>query len=109
MGSETPSDWDELSSEQQSALLELADARIDGSMSRRQALKAGGVGALSLLGISGGASASTTGTEATNTTPFNDGDGSIGTDSNRIDAYLDAADANSLSTERANLKTVREI
>lgn len=96
---------EELGEDKQEALVELAQARVDGSMSRRQLLRAGGVSALGLLGLSGSASASRTSSAANTATPFDDGDGSIGTADNRIDAYLDAADANSLSAGNSRIKT----
>lgn len=98
MADNPPDGWGDLSEDEQAALQDLAQARVDGSMSRRQALKAGGLGIAGLLGVSGGASADTT---STSTDPFGDGDGTVGTSSNPVDVYADGVDATAVQAVSA--------
>lgn len=80
----------DLSAAEQRALVELAQARVDGRVNRRDVLAGGAgmaVGAAGLASLTGGGSAQPTGDE-----------GSVGTQSNRVEAWISEADANSIDT-----------
>lgn len=82
----------DLSVEEQRALVELAQARVDGRVNRRDVLAGGAgaaLGAAGLAGLVGGAQADAS---------TSDGDGNVGTPSNRVDVFSDGIDTVSIDT-----------
>lgn len=90
-----------LSEDEQQALAELAQARVESSITTRDFLKAAGVigtgavlggGAIELATQDAAADASTT-----------DDDGDVGQPGDRVDVYADGVDANSVDTDDASI------
>lgn len=88
---------DDLSSEEQQALKQLAEKRADESVGRRDALKAGG--ALGLGALLGGGGAATAIDSADAQASSSDGDGDLGTSQDPVDVFADGVTANSVSTD----------
>ena len=90
----------ELDDDELDALIEIAEARASGAITRRGLLKAaGGIGAAGLVGgaVSGSAAADAS---------TSDSDGNIGRPSDRIDVFADGVDATSVSTNEAEIKSI---
>lgn len=94
--SDIPEEFTDLSKDQREALAELAKQHAKpGSVSRRDALKAGsGLGLGALLG---GGSVMTAMDQARADASSSDSDGDIGTPSDRNDVFADGVDANSVN------------
>ncbi|QIO22411.1 twin-arginine translocation signal domain-containing protein [Haloarcula sp. JP-L23] len=83
----------DLSNEELEALAELAQARVERRVSRRDVLK--GAGALGVGGLLGGGATSAASADASDTDSVPD----VGTPSNPVDVFGDGISANSVSTE----------
>ena len=75
------------------ALIEIAQARASGALSRRDLLKAGGT--LGALGLVGGSAVGSSAADASTS----DSDSNAGRPSDRVDVFADGVDANSVSTD----------
>jgi len=83
---------EQLNDDELDALVDIAQARASGAVSRRDLLKTGG--ALAALGLGGGAAVGSASADASTS----DDDGNVGRPSDRYDGFFDGVDANSVST-----------
>jgi len=90
---------EQLDDDELDALVDIAQARASGAVSRRDLLKTGG--ALTALGLGGGAAVGSASADASTS----DGDGNVGRPSDRYDGFFDGVDANSVSVDEANIGT----
>lgn len=101
-----PTSLDDFTPEQLNALQDIAQARIDDSLSRRDALKAlGMVGGGAATGAIGGATL-TQGAKADASTTDSDGD--VGQPNDRVDGFFDGVDATSVSADETQNKNYVE-
>lgn len=99
---DSPLAWDDLSPDQQHAIVDLAQARLEGGVDRRtlmQALGATGVGAL----LGGGSLAAVD--RAAGQASTSDGDGDVGLPGDPVDVFADGVDANEIATGELNTTT----
>jgi len=80
------------------ALIEIAQARASGALSRRDLLKAGGT--LGALGLVGGSAVGSSAADASTS----DSDSNAGRPSDRVDVFADGVDANSVSTGNLDIE-----
>lgn len=107
--------WDDLTTDERNALLELARARANGSLTRRDALIGGG--AILAGGAIGGGASQAVGTVAADASTT-DADGDVGGPNDRVDVFAQAVDTDEVSLtdptlvyvygEGSNLLTTRD-
>lgn len=94
----------ELNAEERKALAELAKARADGDISRRDLMTLGGAGVVGAL-LGGGGMTAATGSAAAATTQS----GTIGTDTDRVDVFGEDVDASASITDAAGVEHTSEL
>jgi len=87
----------ELDDDELDALIEIAQARASGALSRRGLLKAGGT--LGALGLVGGSAVGSSAADASTS----DSDSNAGRPSDRVDVFADGVDATSVSTNEGQV------